>query len=70
MKRARQVKDAAAEIIDRGEKPSAVRLADQIGYSEPDIHRCLNFLEKNGEVKTYSRNVFGTRHRMVSVKRT
>jgi len=69
MKRAEKVKRTASDIIETGQKPSARLLRQKLDYAEPDIHRCLNFLEKRGDVETYTKKVFGTEHRMVSVKR-
>lgn len=67
--RAEKVKQKAREIVDQGRKPSALLLAEELEFTEPDIHRCLNSLEKKGEVETYSKEVFGRKHRMVGVKR-
>lgn len=67
--RAEKVKQKAREIVDQGRKPSALLLAEELEFTEPDVHRCLNSLEKKGEVETYSKEVFGRKHRMVGVKR-
>lgn len=64
-----KVKQKAREIIDEGRKPSAEALSHELDYSIPDIHRCLNSLEKNGEVETYTREVLGQKKRMIGVKR-
>lgn len=69
MERAKAVKQKAQDIIQSGRKPSALALSSELDFSEADIHRCLNYLERNGEVQTYTRDVFGTKHRMVGVKR-
>lgn len=68
--RSEKVKEKAQEIIKEGNKPSARVLSDQLGFSEPDVHRCLNSLEKKGEIQTYTKEVFGQKHRLVGVKRT
>jgi DNA-binding MarR family transcriptional regulator len=67
--RTEKVKEKAQDIIKEGNKPSAKVLSDQLGYSEPDVHRCLNSLEKKGEIETYTKEVFGRRHRLIGVKR-
>ena len=67
--RSEKVKEKAREIIKEGNKPSAKILAEKLGFSEPDVHRCLNSLEKKGEVQTYKKEVFGQKHRLVGVKR-
>jgi DNA-binding MarR family transcriptional regulator len=67
--RTEKVKEKAQDIIKEGNKPSAKVLSDQLGYSEPDVHRCLNSLEKKGEIETYTKQVFGRRHRLIGVKR-
>lgn len=67
--RKERVKEKAREIVNEGKKPSATLLAQELDFALPDIHRCLNSLEKQGEIETYMKEVFGTRNRMVGVKR-
>lgn len=69
MERARRVREKARELVERGEKPSASRLAQELDFEEGDVHRCLNFLEREGEVETYTREALGRKHRMVGVNR-
>lgn len=69
MKRAENVKNKAKELIDEGNKPSAVRIAQETGYTIQDIHRCLNYLETKNEVQTYTKEIFGSKQRMVGVNR-
>ena len=69
MKRAENVKNKAKELIEEGNKPSAVKIAEETGYSIQDIHRCLNYLESTKEVQTYTKKIFGSKHRMVGVNR-
>lgn len=69
MQRARNVVEKAEKIIEEGEKPSASRLSRELGYPENDVHRCLNFLEREGEIETYTHEVFGEKHRLVGIKR-
>ncbi len=69
MRRAEKVKQKAREIVDQGSRPSALKIAEELDFTEDDVHRCLNFLEAEGEVRTYTSEVFGTRHRMVGVNR-
>lgn len=68
--REKKLKQKASEMIEDGQKPSATLLAEELDYSSPDVHRCLNILEKKGEVETYTKEVLGQKHRMVGVKRT
>jgi len=67
--RTEKVKQKAKQIIKEGNKPSAKIISDQLDYSEPDVHRCLNSLEKKGEIETYTKQVFGQKHRLIGVKR-
>ncbi len=69
MQRASEVREKARELVENGGRPSALKLSQELGFTESDIHRCLNFLERQGEVETYTREVFGRKHRMVGVKR-
>ncbi|MFB6292282.1 MAG: hypothetical protein ABEI58_02705 [Candidatus Nanohaloarchaea archaeon] len=69
MERAEKVKEKARELIESGRKPSALGVAQELEYTEDDVHRCLNSLERQGEVETYTRDVFGRKHRMIGVKR-
>ncbi len=69
MKRATKVRKKAEEIIEKGEKPSATRISQELEFGTPDVHRCLNYLEKNKEIETYRRKVLGKDYRMVGVKR-
>lgn len=59
----------AAEIVDNSERPSARRISDELQMAEQNVHRCLNYLEKQGQVETYTTEVLGRKNRMVSVKR-
>jgi len=47
--RSEKVKQMAQQIIKDGNKPSARVISDQLGFSEPDVHRCLNSLEKKAK---------------------
>lgn len=69
MERAEKVASKARELVEQGEKPSASRLSRELEIHESDVHRCLNVLERDGDVETYTREVFGTKHRMVGVNR-
>lgn len=69
MRRAEKVKVSARQIIDEGRRPSARAISQDLEMSGPDVHRCLNSLEKQGEIKTYRRKVMGVEHRMVGVNR-
>lgn len=69
MDRKKQVLDAAEQIIDQGNRPSARNISRELSWAEEDVHRCLNLLEKKGAVETYPKQALGTKMRMVSVFR-
>lgn len=69
MERAKRVKTAAKSIVDAGNKPSAERLSSELDISQADVHRCLNYLEQEGEVETYTKEMLGKKIRMVGVNR-
>lgn len=67
--RKQRVHETAKKIVSEGRKPSADAIAEELDYPLPDIHRCLNILEKEGAVKTYRKNVLGNDYRMIAVNR-
>jgi Mn-dependent DtxR family transcriptional regulator len=67
--REQQVLEKVREKVDEGGKPSAGAVSQELDWSEEDVHRCLNILEKKGEIETYTREVLGKKMRMVSVYR-
>lgn len=69
MRRAEKVRQKAREIVEQGSRPSALKIAEELEFTEDDVHRCLNFLEQEGEVRTYTSEILGTRHRMVGISR-
>lgn len=69
MERAEKIREKALEIVENGEKPSATRLSRELSLHESDIHRCLNALERNGEIETYTKELFGRKHRMIGICR-
>lgn len=70
MGREEKVKDKAREKIEDGRRPSARLIAEELGWSEPDVHRCLNILESRNEVQSYRKEVMkGEKMRMVGLKR-
>lgn len=69
MDRADRVREEASSMIEQGDRPSASRLSRELEIHESDVHRILNFLEREGEVETYTREVLGEKHRMVGVNR-
>lgn len=69
MNRQEKVKQKSKELIDQGIKPSATTIAQELQWTTNDVHRCLNILEKNQEIQTYTKEVFGAKNRFVSVKR-
>lgn len=69
MKRSEKLRDKAEEIIQKGQRPSAQLLAQELDWIEEDVHSCLNSLEKEEKVETYVKNVLDRKVRMVSIKR-
>jgi Mn-dependent DtxR family transcriptional regulator len=69
MSRKQKVLETAEKLIQQGKKPSAKAVSQELSWAEEDVHRCLNLLEKSGEVETYPREALGMRMRMVSVYR-
>lgn len=69
MSRTEKVLEKARKAINEGQKPSVSQLSRDLGWAEPDVHRCLNSLEREGTVKTYSKEVFGQKHRFVGLNR-
>lgn len=70
MERKKQVKEKTREIIEDSRRPSARLLAEKLEWSEADIHRCLNILEKEGKASTYRKEVMkGEKMRMVGLNR-
>lgn len=70
MDRKNQVLEKSREIIDEGRKPTASGISQELSWAEEDVHRLLNALEKDGEVKTYSREILGGKKRLVSLYRS
>lgn len=64
-----KVLEAAQELVEKGEKPSAQKISAEIDIHPSNVHRFLNALEKEKKVETYSREVLGNRMRMVGVRR-
>lgn len=69
MQRADKLKEESERIISESERPSASRLAEELEWSEEDVHSCLNVLEKKGEIETYVKEFLGRKMRLVSLKR-
>jgi Mn-dependent DtxR family transcriptional regulator len=67
--RKQKVLETAQELVKDGEKPSVIRISQELDFDPNSVHRCLNALEKEKKVETYSKEVFGNRMRMVGVKR-
>lgn len=70
MERALTVRKKAEDIIGDGRKPTAGLISQSLEWSVQDVHRCLNYLEREGEVRTYRKEVMGVEHRFVGVNRT
>lgn len=70
MERVDELRDLVEELIDEGRRPSARLLAEELGWSGADVHRCLNVLEKEGEIESYRKEVMeGEEMRMVGLYR-
>ncbi|MFB6192674.1 MAG: hypothetical protein ABEK00_00310 [Candidatus Nanohaloarchaea archaeon] len=69
MKRREKVLEEAQKLVDDGRKPSARVISRKLDWPENDIHRCLNSLEKKGEIETYTRSFRGDKHRFIGIKR-
>lgn len=69
MKRAGEVHNEIERMISQGEKPSAKKIAETLEYSSEDVHRCINFLEQENKVKSYTKTVMGNRYRFLSLYR-
>ena len=63
------VLEKAQKMIERGEKPSVEKLSEELDQHPANIHRCLNALEKDREIETYTRELMGKKMRMVGVNR-
>lgn len=69
MEHVESVRKKAGEIVDNGRQPSTSLLASELDLDEDFVHRCLNILEKRGDVRTYPKEALGRKRRMVSVLR-
>lgn len=69
MKRKNKVLETTKEIMENGEKATVNKISERLGWPPQDIHRCVNILEKNGDIKTHRKTVFGEEHRFISVIR-
>jgi predicted ArsR family transcriptional regulator len=69
MSREEELQKKIREIIDEGNKPSAAHLSRELGWTQNDVHRCLNMLERDDKVFTYTKNAFGRDMRLAGIKR-
>lgn len=67
--RKQKVLEQAKQMIEDGRKPSVEALSEELDFHPANVHRCLNALEKQKKVETYSKEVLGNKVRMVGVKR-
>ncbi len=65
--RKQEVYQKSIQILKEGENPSVRRLSQETGFSVPDVHRCLNALEKEGRLRSRKKEVFGKQLRMVEL---
>ncbi|MFQ3307887.1 MAG: DNA-binding IclR family transcriptional regulator [Candidatus Nanohaloarchaea archaeon] len=69
MSRQEELHEKIREVVDEGNKPSAAHLSRELGWPQNDVHRCLNILERDGKVFTYTKEALGTQMRLAGVKR-
>lgn len=69
MSRKEKVLEASRKMIDEGDKVSASQLSNHLDWPEEDVHRCLNALEREGLVKSSTKEFAGRKIRMVGVFR-
>ena len=69
MQRPEELKKEIEKVIEQGESPSVELLAENLDWVKEDVHSCLNTLEKNGEVETYVKEIWGRKIRLVALKR-
>ena len=69
MRRAEEVKKSLSKIIEEGGKPTARTIAQELDYSVQDVHRCLNYLEKKREIRSYNKEFSNQQYRFVSLFR-
>lgn len=69
MERAGNVKEAIEGMIDEGEKPCALKIAEKLDYTVDDVHRCLNYLERENDIESYTRSLGERNYRFVSLFR-
>jgi Mn-dependent DtxR family transcriptional regulator len=67
--RKQKVLEKAQELVREGEKPSVQKISHELEFDPGSVHRCLNALEKESKIETYSKEVFGNKMRMVGVNR-
>lgn len=65
--RKNQIYHSSLQVIKEGKEPSVEELSRYTGFPVQDVHRCLNALEKEGRLSTYSKDIFGRKIRMVSI---
>jgi len=69
MERASKIRQEVRQIIQENQKATARKISSSTGITEADVHRCLNYLESEGEVRTHSRELLGEQHRIVGLHR-
>lgn len=69
MERTQKIKQKAQELINQNQKPTAQQIAEEISWPPQDVHRCLNILEKQGQIQTYTKEPFDQKIRFISIKR-
>jgi len=67
--RTEKLEQKIQELIEKGQKPTASGLAEELSWHIQDVHSLLNSLEKKGEVRSYSKKYRNRKIRFISVKR-
>ncbi|MFB6203764.1 MAG: hypothetical protein ABEK01_04715 [Candidatus Nanohaloarchaea archaeon] len=69
MKREEELVREVSSIIESGDRPHVELLAERMSWTDQDVHRVLNILEKKDEVFTYPEEFLDEKKRMVGLKR-
>ncbi len=65
MGKKKEVLEAVDRLLDEGEKPSVEKISAITGYHPHNVHGMLNQLEREGEVRSRSREVSGRKYRLI-----
>ena len=68
-RRKQKVLQTTTRLVEEGEKPSARKISQRLGFADQDVHRCLNALEKQGKIKSYQKSFGNNNYRFLSLYR-